>query len=450
MSNAGRAAADVDDGHLHFVGPAVTAALGGITGGVSGGHVQMYAPTTLVPGSSVSHFDVDLVPDQLMEPAYTGPNHDPGLALEALCDIGWGPCGTCGDGIVDPNETCDDGNTQSGDGCSAQCRIESCWSCNGAPSTCTPAADDTPCDDGSACTASDTCQGGVCTGGAPVTCSALDQCHDVGVCDPLTGACSNPAKPEGAACDDGDGCTGPDACTAGTCTGLPSCIDPFLCAQAKTSKLGTPFVAPPPATLAGAFETAAVTLAKPKGLCTPAELDGAAIIDAATHLESYPVKLVKGQPKHVKRVVLVANALGTITVQTQKPAFLLTPTNVDLAADPPPPSPAIAVDHYECYAAKVASGTPKFPKGVLATVADHFLDAPETVAVKKPTHLCIPVDANGAGIAHATVSELCYAVKPSVKHPPTPGVFVHAQFGAERLDAAKEERLCVPSLAAVL
>ena len=30
----------------------------------------------------------------------------------------------CGDGIVEPGEECDDGNTVSGDGCSAECRIE--------------------------------------------------------------------------------------------------------------------------------------------------------------------------------------------------------------------------------------------------------------------------------------------------------------------------------------
>src|SRR5881628_2080041 len=32
----------------------------------------------------------------------------------------------CGDGVVDPGEQCDDGNTVSGDGCSAACRLEPC------------------------------------------------------------------------------------------------------------------------------------------------------------------------------------------------------------------------------------------------------------------------------------------------------------------------------------
>ncbi len=33
---------------------------------------------------------------------------------------------TCGDGFVDPGEQCDDGNTVSGDGCSAACKLEAC------------------------------------------------------------------------------------------------------------------------------------------------------------------------------------------------------------------------------------------------------------------------------------------------------------------------------------
>jgi cysteine-rich repeat protein len=35
----------------------------------------------------------------------------------------------CGDSILDDGETCDDGNTAGGDGCSATCEVESGWSC---------------------------------------------------------------------------------------------------------------------------------------------------------------------------------------------------------------------------------------------------------------------------------------------------------------------------------
>ncbi|HJL16005.1 MAG TPA: DUF4215 domain-containing protein [Sandaracinaceae bacterium LLY-WYZ-13_1] len=40
-----------------------------------------------------------------------------------LLDVGPPPAG-CGDGVVDPDEECDDGNTFAGDGCDAFCRLE--------------------------------------------------------------------------------------------------------------------------------------------------------------------------------------------------------------------------------------------------------------------------------------------------------------------------------------
>ena len=43
---------------------------------------------------------------------------------DALIDENDPDCHVCGDGDVDPNETCDDGNKISGDGCSDTCQIE--------------------------------------------------------------------------------------------------------------------------------------------------------------------------------------------------------------------------------------------------------------------------------------------------------------------------------------
>jgi hypothetical protein len=79
--------------------------------------------------------------------------------------------------------------------------------------------DDTACDDGDACTQTDACLSGVCVGLDPLVCQPSDQCHQAGVCDPDTGLCSNPEQPDGSACDDGDGCTQTDTCLAGACTG---------------------------------------------------------------------------------------------------------------------------------------------------------------------------------------------------------------------------------------
>lgn len=89
MTNAQRAASATDTGDLHWIGSQVTANSGGLTAGKSGGHVRMYAPSTLAPGSSVSHFDTALAPNELMEPIITGTQTNPGLAVLLMQDIGW-------------------------------------------------------------------------------------------------------------------------------------------------------------------------------------------------------------------------------------------------------------------------------------------------------------------------------------------------------------------------
>ncbi len=93
MSNAERAASAIDTGDLHWVGPEVVAASGFLAAGVHpSGHVQMYAPNPPEGGSSLSHWDVALEPNELMEPSITWPPiQDPGLAFELMLDIGWAP-----------------------------------------------------------------------------------------------------------------------------------------------------------------------------------------------------------------------------------------------------------------------------------------------------------------------------------------------------------------------
>jgi len=40
------------------------------------------------------------------------------------CEWDCGECPPCGNGEPDPGEECDDGNTEDGDGCSAECKLE--------------------------------------------------------------------------------------------------------------------------------------------------------------------------------------------------------------------------------------------------------------------------------------------------------------------------------------
>lgn len=191
---------------------------------------------------------------------------------EALCDDG-DACtiDACADGggCVHPAVDCDDGNA-----CTDDDRCDPLIGCvnQGDP--------DLSCDDGNACTTADTCDAsGVCSGEsvagcclvdadcddgklctddscavepgeiagtcvneevvcetadlcgtaacdestgecapAAITCTALDQCHDAGLCDGETGECSHPAKPDGSPCDDGDPDTANDECRDGVCT----------------------------------------------------------------------------------------------------------------------------------------------------------------------------------------------------------------------------------------
>jgi uncharacterized delta-60 repeat protein len=69
---------------------------------------------------------------------------------------------TCGNGVLDPGEQCDDGNAASNDCCSIACQYDAVGA---------------SCDvDADACTA-DTCDGaGTCTAGAPLVCGVCEQC----------------------------------------------------------------------------------------------------------------------------------------------------------------------------------------------------------------------------------------------------------------------------------
>jgi hypothetical protein len=106
---------------------------------------------------------------------------------------------------------------------------------------CATLGDGQPCDDGDACTQTDTCQGGQCVGGNPVVCTASDQCHVAGVCDPGTGLCSDPAADNDTPCIDNDLCTQTSSCQAGQCVGANpiACTASDQCHQAGTCDTGT-------------------------------------------------------------------------------------------------------------------------------------------------------------------------------------------------------------------
>lgn len=89
MTDAERLAANTSTGNLHWTGPNVVALSGSYVAGVHAtGHVQMYAPNPYQAGSSVSHFDTALSPNELMEPSHTV-DSTWDLTLRLLSDLGW-------------------------------------------------------------------------------------------------------------------------------------------------------------------------------------------------------------------------------------------------------------------------------------------------------------------------------------------------------------------------
>jgi fibro-slime domain-containing protein len=111
----------------------------------------------------------------------------------------------CGDGIVAPTEPCDDGNSDDGDGCSARCKLETGYDCAGAPSKCRT----TNCGDGKR-EGTESCDDGnaVPFDGCSATCQTEPNCSG--------GACSSTCGdglPLNEECDDGNDKPG-DGCSA--------------------------------------------------------------------------------------------------------------------------------------------------------------------------------------------------------------------------------------------
>jgi hypothetical protein len=163
------------------------------------------------------------------------------------CAVDGAPCddglfctltGVCQGGqcLRGPERNCGDGNACTADSCD-----ESGRRCVNDPGPLNGAS----CDDGRFCTGpddTDTCQHGVCTG-PPRDCGGNGDPCTAGICDEAGRRCVvDPSLTDGLPCDDGLFCTGPngtDACRGGTCTGPPrTCSDDNACTADVCDEVG--------------------------------------------------------------------------------------------------------------------------------------------------------------------------------------------------------------------
>jgi hypothetical protein len=277
--------------------------------------------------------------------------------------------------------------------------------------------------------------------------AALQQCDSAEHCDGAAAVCpADELQADGAPCNDGDGCSGPDVCQAGTCVGATNgaCRDHFLCYRVKAT---APFAAVEGVRLVDEFADVRVDAVKPARLCTPTDEDGQGAYDPVTRLEGYQTKPAAGEAKEPKRSgIRMVNALGSLSLDLGPADLLLVPSTIAVAA-PPPAATAHDVDHYKCYRAKITPGTPKLPKGLQATLANDFTP-PKVFDVKTPKRLCVPVDKNGEGIKSGDAYAVCYQAKPAKgqpKHAKVLDVRVANQFGPGAQTVLPESELCVPS-----
>lgn len=130
------------------------------------------------------------------------------VCVGSLAPIG-SPCGVdaaCHSGHCVDSVCCDTACGGNSPIDCASCSVATGATANG---TCT-SLDGVNCNDESGCSLNDMCQSGTCSGTSSVVCSALDECHDAGVCDPTTSQCNHPEKADGTSCSIG-------TCQAGVC-----------------------------------------------------------------------------------------------------------------------------------------------------------------------------------------------------------------------------------------
>lgn len=152
----------------------------------------------------------------------------------------------CGNGVIEGDQACDDGNTEDGDGCSSTCTIEEGWTCSGEPSACFRRSEEGECgngvinrrqecddgntEDGDGCSSTCTIEEGWTCIGEPSQCREVSRCEGVscthldtactyGVCSTETGECVERPRADGDLCDDGDECTVNARCVEGVCEG---------------------------------------------------------------------------------------------------------------------------------------------------------------------------------------------------------------------------------------
>jgi hypothetical protein len=215
---------------------------------------------------------------------------------------------------------------------------------------------------------------------------------------------------------------------------LPLTLSHFQCYETKRRRFD-----PIQVTLEDEFGTSTTTVRKPERLCAPADKNGEdpGAPQEAAHLVGYtinrPVTNIERQE--------ITNQFGTVFVDLRRAERLMVPSSKSLSGMPPP-LPAGALDHFQCYKIARSKGTPRFQQHTVQ-VTDQF--GSQTLTLGAPNRLCAPVNKNGEDPTAPTHPDhlLCYAIKKSPFKGLTVGI--DNQFGQQSLQVIQRVEFCVPS-----
>ena len=213
----------------------------GILGGCSSGGVSQKHQPDAAPGVDTRPVEQDgqiILPPSDRDAAEL-PDVPSGCG-DACDSPDLGP--VCGNGIVEEGETCDDGNSRPGDGCSGLCRQEPNYTCPapGQPCVADPVCGDSKLSDGETCDDGNAKDGDGCSSTCQIEVAA--GC-DAGEADCGAGpVCGNGMVNVGETCDDGntqpaDGCGANCRVEAGwTCpVANQPCVRDEYCGDGKLS-----------------------------------------------------------------------------------------------------------------------------------------------------------------------------------------------------------------------
>lgn len=288
---------------------------------------------------------------------------------------------TCGDGVQDAGEDCDDANTSDGDCCSSLCEFE---------------ASGAACDDGSACTTSDACDGaGTCAG-----VSACDPCQ---ICNPVSGCSGAVCTPTATATDTSTPTATPTETSTPTRTPTLTATDtpsptatPSPTSSPSHSPTATPSVTPSDTPTCTPTDTPTDT-----PTWTPSATPTPSLTRSPTATET-PSSTPTSSPTETatETATATATASESPTATTEPTATATetpveTPTPTETATESPTPTPTSTIP--PCAAAPLASC--RLAEKSRLVIRDHADDRKDRLTFK-----WVRGDATPADFADPTVS----------------------------------------------